>query len=99
MPAQILTTDDLYEFKLELLNELRALFGAHHQSQSKKWLKSSEVRRLLNISPGTLQMLRVNETLPYSKIGGTFFYDVHAIEAVLAKGIHPNKGRSQKDAQ
>ena len=39
-----------------------------------KWLRSAEVRKLLKISPGTLQNLRIKGTLPYEKIGGTFYY-------------------------
>jgi len=85
MPAQILTTDDLYDFKIELLDELRTLFGLTKQAQAKKWLKSREVRRLLNISPGTLQTLRLNGTLPYTKIGGTLYYSASDIDTVLNK--------------
>jgi hypothetical protein len=40
------------------------------QGQSKQWLKSVDVRKMLNISPGTLQNLRINGTLRYTKIGG-----------------------------
>ena len=91
MPAQILTTDDLYDFKIELLDELKALFGQHKQAQQKKWLKSTEVRRLLNISPGTLQHLRLNGTLPYTKIGGTLYFSTTDIETVLSKNQHIQK--------
>jgi hypothetical protein len=34
---------------------------------AKKWLKAHEVRRLLKISPGTLQTLKANGTIPYTK--------------------------------
>ena len=53
MPAQIITTDDLREFKIELLDEIRHLFEEKAVAKSKKWLKSIEVRKMLNISPGT----------------------------------------------
>jgi len=32
------------------------------------------VRKLLGVSNGTLQTLRVNGSLPFSKIGGLYFY-------------------------
>ena len=51
----------------------------------KKWLKSTEVRKLLGISPGTLQNLRINGTLPYSKIGGVIYYDHEEIQNILAQ--------------
>ena len=85
MPAQILTSDDLREFKVELFNELRSLFGQQQQSQEKPWLKSAEVRKLLNISPGTLHHLRLNGTLPFTKMGGTLYFNASAIEEILSK--------------
>ncbi|WP_304131326.1 helix-turn-helix domain-containing protein [Mesonia mobilis] len=89
MSATIITTDDLREFKLELLEEIQELLLKQHSTTSKKWLRSKEVRELLGISPGTLQNLRINGTLPYTKIGGVLYYDEEEINAVLEKNkIH-----------
>lgn len=85
MSAQIITTDDLREFKIELLDEIRAIVSEQKTAISKKWLKSNEVRKLLNISPGTLQTLRINGTLPYTKIGGTNYYNFTDIEKLLSE--------------
>jgi hypothetical protein len=49
----------------------------------KKWLKSYEVRKILDISPGTLQNLRLNGTLPFTKIGGVMYYDYADIQNML----------------
>jgi len=73
MAVEIITKEDLKIFKNELVNELKELF-ASTTDQKKQWLKSQEVRKLLGISPGTLQHLRVIGTLPYTKIGGTLYY-------------------------
>ena len=51
--------------------------------KKKKWLKSNEVRKLLNISPGTLQNLRINGTLSYTKIGGIIYYAYSDLMKVL----------------
>ena len=91
MPAQILTTDDLYVFKMDLLDEIRTLLGQQKKEQNKKWLKSAEVRRLLDISPGTLQHLRLSGVLPYTKMGATLYFNAADIEAVLAKNQHVQK--------
>ncbi|MBU2912696.1 helix-turn-helix domain-containing protein [Reichenbachiella agariperforans] len=72
MPAQIITTDELRDFKMELLDEIKEIIQA--RTQNKEWLRSSELRKILKISPGTLQNLRVNGTLPYTKIGGVIYY-------------------------
>jgi hypothetical protein len=83
MPTEIVTTDDLREFKSELIKEIRQLLAVHHGQPSKKWLKSYEVRKLLGISPGTLQNMRINGSLPYTKIGGVMFYDYEEIKKML----------------
>ncbi|WP_418502085.1 helix-turn-helix domain-containing protein [Flagellimonas sp.] len=83
-----ITTDDLYEFKTDLLDEIKQLFQDQGKTE-KKWLKSHEVRELLGISPGTLQNLRINGTLPYAKVGGVLYYEYHEIMEVLEKNkIH-----------
>lgn len=47
--------------------------------------------KLLGISPGTLQNLRINGTIPYTKIGGVLYYDHSEIMEVLEKNKVHNK--------
>ncbi|HUH28915.1 helix-turn-helix domain-containing protein [Gelidibacter sp.] len=84
MPVNIITTDDLREFKMELLDAIKNLLANQSKGKLKRYLKSSEVMDLLQISPGTLQTLRINGTLPYTKIGGIIFYDAEEIQQVLS---------------
>jgi len=91
MPTEIVTTNDLREFKIDLLKEIKQLFAAHHGQPTKKWLKSYEVRKLLGISPGTLQNMRINGTLPFTKIGGVIFYDSEDIQKMMAENQIHNK--------
>jgi len=86
MPAQIVTTDDLLSFKQELLDELQEVFS-QNTPQTKQWLRSSEVRKILAISPGTLQNLRINGTLPYSKVGGVIYYPFDGIMKVIEENL------------
>ncbi|ADF54404.1 putative DNA-binding protein [Zunongwangia profunda SM-A87] len=83
MPTSIITTDDLREFKMELLDDIKNLLAKQSSGKIKKYLKSSEVMDLLQISPGTLQNLRINGTLPYTKVGGIIYYDVEEIQKVM----------------
>ena len=91
MPANIVTTDDLHDFKMELLDEFKNLLTKQSQGKLKRYLKSNEVMDLLQISPGTLQNLRINGTLPYTKIGGIIFYDAEEIQKVMADNRIHNK--------
>ncbi|BBE20415.1 hypothetical protein AQPE_4607 [Aquipluma nitroreducens] len=83
MPSEIITTNDLREFKTELLTEFRKMLKEHHGQPSKKWLKSYEVKKMLGISPGTLQNMRINGTIPFTKMGGILFYDSEDIRKIL----------------
>ncbi len=91
MGATIITTEDLYEFKLQLLEGIKELLKDQSGQPQKKWLKSPEVRKLLGISSGTLQNLRINGTLPYTKVGGVLYYDFHEIMRVMEKNKVNNK--------
>jgi DNA-binding MarR family transcriptional regulator len=82
MAIEVLTKEDLYEFRNVLLKDIREILQAK-PSEAKQWLKSSEVRKLLNISPGTLQTLRINKTLSYTRIGGIIYYAHQDIEKLL----------------
>nr|WP_315218288.1 helix-turn-helix domain-containing protein [uncultured Flavobacterium sp.] len=82
MAIEVITREDLNEFRELLLSELNSLFNSKPQQQ-KQWLKSNEVRKLLNISPGTLQNLRINGTLSYTKIGSILYYPYQDIQKLL----------------
>ena len=82
MAVEVITREDLNEFRTLLLNDLKEIMHSKTQ-QTKQWLKSNEVRKLLNISPGTLQNLRINGTLTYTKIGGIMYYDNADIDKLL----------------
>jgi hypothetical protein len=85
MNIEILTKSDLQNFKQELIAEIQNIVG-DTSTKEQKWLKGIDVRKLLNISPGTLQNLRINGTLSPSKIGGTLFYKRSDIENLLEDG-------------
>ena len=87
MSVNILTREDLYQFKTELFEELKTLIPEQENLQLKKWLKSDEVKKLLKVSPGTLQTLRINGTLTYTKLGGIIYYDYEHIEKILQQNL------------
>lgn len=82
MNVELITKADLEQFKKELFEELKT--GGHRPlPELPKWLKSYQVRNLLKISPGTLQNLRLNGTLPYTRIGGILYYNQEDINRIL----------------
>jgi hypothetical protein len=83
MNVELVTKSDLDNLRDTLLKELRSLVGI--KPDTKKYLKSSEVRNILSCSPGTLQHLRVSGTIEYTKIGGTIYYSSDSVNAVFEK--------------
>lgn len=86
---QLLTVGDLEKFKTELLAELRILISEEKGQPVREWLRSAEVRKMLGVSAGTLQNLRVNGTLSYSKVGSIVFYKYDEIVNLLEKNMAP----------
>lgn len=82
-PNQLVTLDHLEMFKEELLSRIKNILDGSSGVAAKKWLKSIDVRKLLGISPGTLQNLRVNGTIPFTKIGGVLYYDYEDIQRIM----------------
>jgi hypothetical protein len=85
MNIDIITKQDLDEFRIGLLNDIKLLIEGQGSGlkTSKQWLKSSEVRKMLSISPGTLQSFRIRGLLKYSKVGSTFFYKADDVQKML----------------
>lgn len=68
---ELITKRDLVDFETNLFQKLSEFI---RNEKPKNWLRSSEVRKILKISPGTLQNLRINGTLKSKKIGGLHYY-------------------------
>lgn len=69
---ELITKANLVSFRQELLSEITVLLETKGRPL-KKWLKSSEVRKLLEISPGKLQTMRKSKIIAYTRIGGSIY--------------------------
>ncbi|OOG18174.1 DNA-binding protein [Sphingobacterium sp. CZ-UAM] len=86
MLLDILTKEDLSQFKKELLEEIRQILTKEKTNENREWLRSREVRKKLKISPGTLQNLRITGTLPFKKIGGSMYYRASDVDKMMEGG-------------
>jgi hypothetical protein len=66
----------------ELLKSLP--FGEVGGASLADWLDSQDVMQALHISPRTLQTLRTNGTLPFSRIGNKLYYRKQDILKILS---------------
>lgn len=72
-----ITKEDLWQFVAEIIGEIKkmSLPPANQSSQSEgEWLKSKVVRKMLDISPGTLQNIRISGKVRYKKVLGSYYY-------------------------
>ena len=91
MSVEILTKEDLQAFRIQLLNDIKALLFIK-QNANMEWLRSNEIRKALKISAGTLQNLRVTGKLKPVKIGGILFYRNSDLEKLLDSRNQNSKG-------
>jgi len=87
MNVELITKEDLREFESKLLTEIKKIVQVGGETVSKKWLKSNDVRKLLKISPGTLQNLRINGTLSFTRVGSIIYYKQEDINKLLEGGL------------
>ena len=81
MALEVVTVDDLEKFRIRLLADLAKMLDRPGQSQ--EFLRSGQVRKILNVSPGTLVTLRIKGILRYSKLNGSFRYTMDDVKAAL----------------
>ncbi|QJE30028.1 helix-turn-helix domain-containing protein [Parabacteroides distasonis] len=82
----------------DFAKKVERLCRVHEDLGEREWLDSDNVCRLLGISPRTLQTMRENGTLAYSKINHKVYYRPEDVKAVfpvvgMKRRITANKGR------
>jgi hypothetical protein len=88
MIVDVVTKEDLQVFRIQLTKDIKELFTLQRaEKKLSPWLRSKEVRRILNISAGTLQNLRMSGKLTSSKVGNLHYYKQEDIEKLLNKGV------------
>ena len=87
---QLLTIGDLHDFRTLLLSDIKAILKDHNGNVNQQWLRSSEVIKMLHVSPGTLQNMRLNGSLRFSKVGGIVYYKYDDVVKMLER--NSNRG-------
>jgi len=82
-PSQLITVKDLEEFRMKMLMDIKMMLEGHLNKTAKRWLISYEVKKMLGISAGTLQTLRNNGKIPFTRMGGLIYYDAAEIDQIL----------------
>lgn len=84
MTVELITKQDLINLKEEIIAELRQCTNANFED---KPLKSAQVKEILKCSDSTLQKHRIYGRLPFTKVGGTYYYTLTDINSLLKNSI------------
>lgn len=79
---EIATKTDIEEI-LRAIKGLQSSLSSNTSKVEQKFLRSADVRKMLNISDGTLQRLRTSTTLNAKKVNGTWFYKFDDIQKLM----------------
>lgn len=82
MTVELITKDDLEQFRLSMLQDLKLLLTKRTE-EPQKYLKSYQVKNMLKISGGTLHTLRANGTLKFTRIGHIIYYNYEDIMQLM----------------
>lgn len=83
--VRLITPDDLENFRLSLLDDIKQVLAEKYQKPVRRWIKTAEALRMLAVAPITLQRLRNDGALPFTRFGRTIYYDFQDIEEMLQK--------------
>ena len=81
MSGEFEIVEALEKFRIRLLADLAKLI--QRPAPVEPLLRSGQVRKILNISPGTLQKLRVKGVLPFTRLDGSFRNRLADVERAL----------------
>ena len=75
----MLTKDDLRQLRILIVNDIKDFLEieikkTYEDDLNSEWLRSKSVRKFLDISPGTLQNLRISGKIQFKQIMGSYYY-------------------------
>lgn len=73
--SEQVTKDDLRQFSLIIIDEIRKLKPEIKKDDDVEWLKSRAAKKLLSMSAGSLQNLRIAGQVRFKKVLGSYYYN------------------------
>jgi hypothetical protein len=91
MSVEIISKEDLVEFRTQLLNDLREIIRQEKLATNaivhKNGYKTKHVKAMLQCCANTLNSLRVKRNIRTKKIGGSLYYNPDDIRRILEEGF------------
>jgi excisionase family DNA binding protein len=78
---------------------VETLCRANGEKTMQEWLDNQDVCQILNISPRTLQTMRDNGTIPYTRIGNKMYYKADDLKRLIPLVDNQQKKRTYKSIE
>lgn len=88
--VEIVTREDLENFRIQLLSEIRKTLTELLPSRDRpalEGLKTQQVRKILGCSYNTLVALRISRKIRTKKVGGTLYYNREDVRKLVEEGF------------
>ena len=74
---EALSKQDLEIFRMRILSDIQQLLQENQIliKDDFDWLRSKAIRKMMDISPATLQNLRIKGKIRYKKVMGSYYYN------------------------
>lgn len=77
--GKAVTKEDLRQFSLLLLDKIAILLKeqaqAKNETDNAEWIKTGSVRKMLDLSAGSVQNLRISGKVRFKKVLGSYYYN------------------------
>ena len=81
----VMLPEDVWQEVVSTLNKVRDILEKKKSEEvNSEWIGSTEVRKMLNVSPKTWQNYRDNRIIPFSQFGRKIFVKRSDLEAFMA---------------
>lgn len=70
-----ITKNDLESLRTSLLFDIEQILDRKGSPPEFEWLRSKAIRKLMDISPATLQNIRIAGKIRYKKVMGSYYYN------------------------
>lgn len=89
--SEVITKEDLRQFGLLLFDKIQTVLKEMNYvekvSVDPEWLKSRAVRKLLDISAGSVQNLRTTGKIRFKKVLGSYYYNKEDLQRLFKDAI------------
>ncbi len=88
MQINIVTKEDLEEFRVKRLTEIREILKIQEVKSFPRSIKTKQALEILDMSAGKLKQMRITGELSYKEVGGTYYYNYNEVKGLLPKELN-----------